>query len=52
METNIADCVVVKNKYKKEPTTGAFEISYKGIIIYSKKFTGLFPNPVPTAERV
>jgi predicted Rdx family selenoprotein len=43
LEANVPNVFCVKNKYKKEPGTGAFEISYKGIVIYSKKFTGLFP---------
>lgn len=31
---------------------GAFEITHKNIIIYSKKSTGLFPSTAPTTDRV
>ncbi len=53
MEANIPDVKCIKNHLKRVPDIGAFELTTKtGIIIYSKKFTGLFPNPAPLVERV
>lgn len=37
IEANIPSSVCVKNKYTRVPATGAFEITHKDIIIYSKK---------------
>jgi selT/selW/selH-like putative selenoprotein len=40
------------NKYTPQPGTGAFEITHKGMVIFSKKKAGLFPVVAPTVERI
>jgi hypothetical protein len=36
-EAKIPNLQCVMNKYTPQPSTGAFEITHKGIIIFSKK---------------
>ena len=34
------------------PRIGAFEVSYKGVLIFSKLLSQIWPNPIAVAKRV
>ena len=48
VEASIPGTFCLVNYHTPKPSIGAFEITYKGKIIYSKKTTGLFPSVEPT----